>query len=314
MEKKSKILAVGANPAWQKVLEFNALTRNSVNRAESMWAFASGKGINFARAARCWGRAEVDLLQFAGGDNGKLLLNDLARETLAVKTIASATPTRSCITCLSADDNSMTELIEPSQAPGTAAEAEALAYVESMLPQADALAICGQLPGGMDMDFYVKCVQMAQKSEKLLLIDSWKNIAQVLQYASGAILKINADELKALTGIDNVNTALKLLFDSYGLKAAAITNGSGNAYFAADGKLYNYTLPKLPKIVNPVGSGDTASAVLLSSLLDDIACEDAFAYALAAASANCLSMKCGEFELETALDLYEKITIESTDL
>ena len=42
--------------------------------------------------------------------------------------------------------------------------------------------------------------------------------------------------------------------------------------------------------------------VVQSSLLDDIACEDAFAYALAAASANCLSMKCGEFELETAFD------------
>lgn len=311
MEKKPLILAVGANPAWQKVLYFNSLRRNSVNRAENMWAFASGKGINFARAAFNWARADVKLLQFAGGNNGKLLLDDLARESLQVKSIAVETPTRCCVTCLSGNDNSMTELIEPSQAPGAAAEAEALEYIRTVMLQADAMALCGQLPSGMAVDFYIKCAQIAAENGKRLLIDSWKNIAPVLKIARRATLKINRDELSALTGISEVKEAVKLLLNSYDLEYAAITDGSRQAYFAGRDAMYVYTIPEIGEVVNPVGSGDTASAVFFSSLLDGISPEEAFAFALAAASANCLSMKCGDFDVDKAFELYENIKVDT---
>ena len=68
-------------------------------------------------------------------------------------------------------------------------------------------------------------------------------------------------------------------------------------------------MPRIEKVVNPVGSGDTASAVLLSCLLADETPEKAFAYAIAAASANCLSMKCGEFDRAIAEKLFEDINI-----
>ena len=149
MGKRPVILAIGANPAWQKVLQFENLQHNAVNRAVQLWSFASGKGINFARAAHNWQCADVKLLQFAGGDNGKLLLDDLAKETLDVKSIAVETPTRCCITCLSKADNSMTELIEPSQAPGAEAESAALEFIQQYIKTAGGLALCGQLPGGI---------------------------------------------------------------------------------------------------------------------------------------------------------------------
>lgn len=309
MERKPLILAVGANPAWQKVLCFEALQRDAVNRAGAMYAFASGKGINFARAACIWNRAEVQLVQFAGGDNGKLLLNDLATESLSVKSIDGKVPTRCCITCLSKNDNSMTELIEPSPAPEAEAVAEALEYIKKHIKEADGIALCGQLPGGMDIDFYVQCAQIAAENGKKLLIDSWKNIAPVLKAARSATLKINNDELCALTGISDTCSAIKQLFDNYDLEYIAITNGSKQAFFASREAFYTYSIPVIGQVVNPVGSGDTASAVFFSSMLDGISPEEAFAYALAAASANCLSMKCGEFDLEQALSLYENITV-----
>ena len=313
-ESKPLIIAVGANPAWQKVLEFKNLEHDAVNRAERMWAFASGKGINFARAAHNWGVAGVKLVQFAGGDNGRLLLDDLARESLDVCTIAGESPTRCCITCLSGSDNSMTELIEPSGAPGLPAEKEALESIRQFAAQADAMAFCGQLPAGLNVDFYVKCAEYAAENGLRLLIDSWKNIAPVLKASCRATLKINVDELAALTGISDVYAAIKMLFEAYDLEFIAITNGAKAAYFADRSKVYVYKVPYLEQVVNPVGSGDTASAVFFSSLLDGISPEEAFAYALAAASANCMSMKCAEFDRQTAMDLYEKITVEETEL
>jgi len=308
--KKPSILAIGANPAWQKVLQFENLQHNQVNRAAALWSFASGKGVNFTRAGRCWNAAEIQLLQFVGGDNGKLLLEDLEREQLLVKSFVSDVPSRCCITCLSAADNSMTELIEPSPAPGRETQAEALKFFQSKLAQFDAVALCGQLPAGMDVDFYCQCAAMAAASGKMLLIDAWKNIAPVLEKAVDAVLKINTDELAALTGIENVLDALRCLLQNSRLTALAVTNGPGEAKLALrSGEIFSFAIPQLPQIVNPVGSGDTASAVLLSELLNQTAPEVAFARALAAASANCLSMKCGEFDPLQAEKIYQNIKI-----
>lgn len=307
---KPEILAIGANPAWQKVLQFEHFKYDAVNRAESMWSFASGKGINFARAAKIWDRAEVTLLQFAGGDNGKLLLDNLQHENLQVKTFPSAFPTRCCTTCLSKADGTMTELIEPSQGPGKESVDAAMSYIVDKIQSVRAIALCGQLPSGMDIDFYVKCAGLAADNGKLLLIDSWKNVAPVLQKAHNAILKVNADELLALTGMNEIIPAMKMLLDTTNLGYLAITDGCKQAYFADRNCCWSYTVPRLAEVVNPVGSGDTASAVLLSSMLAAVAPERAFAEALAAASANCLSMKCGQFEFYQAINLLKDIQIQ----
>ena len=306
---KKKIMAIGANPAWQKVLQFGQLRFNAVNRADAMWSFASGKGINFARAAQIWDMATVDLVQFAGGDNGKLLLDDLADEKLTSKTFLTNIPTRCCTTLLSSADGTMTELIEPSQAPGWEAECEALEFIRENMPLVDGMALCGQLPSGMAADFYVQCVKYAAANEKMVLIDSWKNIEPVLQAARRAVLKINAEELTDLTGIDEVVPAMKMLFDNYSLEYIAITNGANGAWLGTRSECFQYSVSAIGQVVNPVGSGDTASAVLLSCLLAGKTPEHALAYAIAAASANCLSMKCGEYDRAVAVELFDKIKI-----
>lgn len=311
MCKKPRIIAVGANPAWQKVLQFKCLRHNAVNRADSLLAFASGKGVNFARAAKKFAAAEVELLQFAGGDNGRLLLADLEQEALSATSIPVQEPTRCCITCLSQADNSMTELIEPSIAPDTAAQSAALEFLQEKLPEADGLALCGQLPGGMAIDFYVHCAQIAAACGKQLLIDSWKNAEALLPHARQAALKINVEELQMLTGIADVSAAAQSLFSSYELTAAAITDGAGQAYFFAREHAWRYTVPYLAEVVNPVGSGDTASAVFFSAVLSGQEPVEAFAWALAAATANCLSLKCGEFELSKMEEFRSQVIVES---
>ena len=103
-----KMLALGPNPAWQKTLFFNELCPGEVNRAHDMQSFASGKGINFCRAARCWGNEQVELLQFAGGDTGKQLCQYLKTEGIPNQTVNTEHATRTCYTCLSINQD-MTE-------------------------------------------------------------------------------------------------------------------------------------------------------------------------------------------------------------
>ena len=310
MAEKKKIIAVGANPAWQKVLQFASMRYNAVNRAERMWAFASGKGINFVRACNCWGVADAEVVQFAGGDNGKLLLDDLAKENLDCKTFPAAVPTRCCTTLLSLADGAMTEIIEPSQAPGAESEAAALEYIKTAALQVDGGALCGQLPSGMSADFYVKCVEAFVQQGKTVLIDSYKNIADVLTAGKNALLKINAEEVQTLSGVDNVVEAVKMLLNAYPLTCIAITDGAARAYLGSRNGFFELNVPAIKEVVNPVGSGDTVSAVFLSEYLAGTPAETAFAYGIAAASANCLSMKCGEYERSTAEKLFNDICIK----
>ena len=249
----------------------------------------------------------------ADGGNGKLLLDDLAKENLQVKTFAAGSPTRCCTTCLSAADGSMTELIEPSDPPVAEAVQAALDYIKSAAAKVDGIALCGQLPGSMDADFYVKCAEFAAASGKTLLIDSWKNINGILAASRNAVLKINADELAALTGINEIVPALKMLLKDYSLDCIAITDGAKAGYLAdKSGAVWRLSVPFIAQedLVNPVGSGDTASAVFLSCYLNGESAEKAFAYAIAAASANCLSVKCAEFDRRQAMKFFEEVKIE----
>ena len=309
MAEKKKIIAVGANPAWQKVLQFAQMRYNAVNRADRMWAFASGKGINFVRAANCWGTAASEVVQFAGGDNGKLLLDDLAKENLACKTFNVAVPTRCCTTLLSLADGAMTEIIEPSSVPEAEVENAALEYIKRAAEHADGAALCGQLPSGMSIDFYVKTVQIFAQQNKPVLIDSFKNIAGVLKVCQNGILKINAEELCALSGITDTVEGIKMLLQSYPIACAAITAGAGKAFLGSESGIYEYNVPQIKEVVNPVGSGDTVSAVFFSEYLAGTAPEQAFACGIAAASANCTSMKCGEFDRLLAEKLLKDIRV-----
>ncbi len=61
------------------------------------------------------------------------------------------------------------------------------------------------------------------------------------------------------------------------------------------------------KAKNPIGAGDTCSAVLLYGLCAGNSPEDAFAFALAAASASCLNIAGAHFKAADAVNLYNSI-------
>lgn len=303
-----KVTVLGANPAFQKTLTFDGFRQGKVNRAKDVTFTASGKGINFCRAARCWNLVSTELIQFIGGANGDFILEELDKEGLAHLSTRTAAATRCCTTCLNSDD--ITEIIDPS---GSASQEESdhlLADLRNSLQNACGFAVCGTLPGKTDPALYERSIVAAAESHALVLLDAYKDIDKLFAPNRKNVLKINRDELNCLTGIPDAEKALEALFDRFPLYAAAITDGPDKAY-AFDGKeFFVYELPEL-KVVNPIGSGDTASAVLLSELVSGRDLRQAFLMALSAASANCLTIQPGNFDREQALHLAQNTKIKS---
>ena len=309
----SKILGVGANAAWQKTLQFKDFKYGEVNRAESMHAFASGKGINFVRAAKCYGRADGVLVQFSGGENGRSICEYLQKEGMEFVNIPVAAPTRCCITCLNQADRSMTELIEPSAAVELSERAAMLAEIDRLMAQIDGAAICGSLPDGTPPEFYLQLAEKFTAAGKILLLDAFKNIMPVLDMP-GTILKINREELAKLTGIDGVQPGLQELFRKTNLRYAAITDGAGCAFMSDGKRLFSYELPELPLVVNPIGCGDTASGTWLSGIAAGMEPAEAFRQALGCASANAESLLPGSFDPVRAAELAAAVKMQESTL
>ena len=294
-----KILVLEGNPALQKTLVFQHLRHGEVNRAASLRLYTGGKGTNFCRAGGLFGHAEYALCHFTGGENGRRADSLLAREGIKVFSVETEAETRCCVTCLSVQDGSMTELIEPSSPLTLDAQKAFLALLEEKIPSCDAVAIAGSLPDGTDPEFYTQWADLALKNGKLLFIDAVKGIRNALALPGRKVLKINKEELLSLSGEKETLSGMETLLKEYALELLAVTDGPSDAFLcSSSGIRKRYALPKLEKIVSPLGCGDTASAVFCALLLEEVPPEEAFRRALSAACANCLNADAATFRTE----------------
>ena len=308
-----KIVVLGPNPAWQKTLTFPRLIPGEVNRAAALRECASGKGVNFCRAACLHAKAKPFLIQFTGGANGDFINNELnISKPFPFISIATAAPTRCCITCLDEAGKLTTELIEPSFAATASEVSDFLTAVRQQLADAAILALCGSLPTGTDETLYAKAVQIAAAFHIPAVADCCFNLDGLMASGAAILLKINAGELKKLSGEDTVSAGMQKLFATYSnLCFCAVTDGPASS-FASDGKqLMQYDIPVLKNVINPIGCGDTASAAFSGELASGTEPFEAFRRALGCASANCLTPQPGDFSPEAAQQIISKITIKT---
>lgn len=303
---------MGANPSWQKTLVFSRFTPGKVNRAVKEQNYPSGKGVNFCRALRCSGLAEMILFQFAGGINGERLCDGLDAESYPHTTIVTEAETRCCITCLD-DSGYMTELIGTSRPVTDSEEEQFLSSLRTVMPRASIFAITGSLPDGSDPALYYRAAKIAFSCNVPILMDALSGVKDVLSLPGKVILKVNQEEFFKITGVSEITSAHQQAAKMYPEKIFAVTNGKDRAVLSYGGNIFYYTLPEID-VVSPLGAGDTASAVMSALTAMQTAPEEAFKLALAAASANCMNDTAGEFLPEESFMLAEKIYVEKYKL
>ena len=287
--KKPLIAVAGLNPAWQKTLSFKQFIPGAVNRAATIKEMASGKGINTVRAAINWGKADAVVFQIAGGANGERLIAYLNEEGMPHQTLTIPGNTRCCTTVLDRTAHTMTELIEPSAKVPDESVQVLFDLFDRSLPDADALALCGTYPPGIPDDFYARLAAAAKKHHSYLFVDAFIGIDKILQNGVD-LLKINLDELNVLTGEKDVEKAFRTCFSKFKVGALAVTDGKNPAFISGNGKdIDSLPVPVVENPVNPIGSGDTCSGVMLSEIVSGTPLREAFRCGLAAASANCLT-------------------------
>jgi len=287
----SRILVTGLNPAWQKVLEFDALTPGKVNRASSCREYGSGKGLNAAMVLRRLGH-DVSLLQVVGGVNGHRLCEFSERSGIQVLNVRVDRETRVCSTLLDRQSATVTELIEPFAVDPEERVTQRLLELLPVSAHWDALVIMGTAPAGVGPGIYLQIARRVRAS--LLVVDVVREMDEdLLQTAN--VIKINAGEFQQLVdrGIDWKGDRLRwptALVTDGGEPALLVENRGGVI------RQTRFRLPPLVQVYNPIGAGDTVTACLTHGLLEGLSLEDACRAALAAGSASCLRLLPGDYD------------------
>lgn len=288
------VLCLGLTPALQRVLIFdNLIARSEVNRAKTVRCAAAGKGVNTSKVLSQLGVPTI-LCGFNGGGTGRKideLLKGTRIESRMTETLAES---RICTTLIEGEE--VTELVEESS-PATADEIKMLERtVLDVLAETAALVIAGTLPNWLPDHFYVRFANAAQSAGVPVFIDSHKRPLLETLPVKPYFVKMNRREL-ALTEC----SAEDLL--GRGAENVLITDGPHAAELhTADGK-HALMPPILDSVVNPIGSGDSATAGIVRSVLAGESLQEACILGLACGAANALSLLPGEFAPEQLASL-----------
>lgn len=280
----AKILVVGLNPAWQKILEFDALQPGEVNRARNLVQLASGKGMNAAKVLRRLGH-EVHLLQVLGGSNGQRCL--VACQALGIQSLHAwvEEETRQCLTLVDSGAGAATEIIEPFEIETPGAAKTILSLLPAQPSSFEAALISGTVPAGLPDDMYRRI--LSGLNPGLTMLDAWKGVDAAL-LSKVDYVKVNRAEHATLEPLAGDSGPLFL-----------VTDGAGEAVVQRSRKLQSrIPTARLERVRNPIGAGDTVAAGTLHFLLAGQDPVEAFRRGLAMGSASCLNLEPAQFAWE----------------
>ncbi len=327
-----RLLALGPNPALQKVLSFDSpLQLGGVNRAGTASSYVGGKGQGVALALHRWAPGSSGIAQFLGGDTGSYVEESLRQSGVAQITQPVAAPTRICTTLLDSGGRS-SELIEPSGAV-TSVELDGLvAKLSTALAGGggySGIAFCGTTPPGAST-LYAEVAARAT-ADTLIMVDASKpaDVSTLLESGRVDVVKCNLDEIKALTSTASADDAASRLLRGPLAPLCrpgallALTDGADAArLYEATGSAWRLRVPSIA-VKNAIGAGDVCTAIFLAELaaarsrgcgaVDGESAADAFAWGLAAACARCTHETPSEFTREEAAAMREKICVEKME-
>lgn len=307
------ITTVTLNASIDKIYTVDAELRvGEVQRVARVIDNAGGKGLNCARAVATCGE-DVVATGFVGGHNGAYLCERLTADGIPHDFVHTEQETRCCLNIIEPSRRS-TEFLEPGR-PVTPEEVALVeAKVRELAAKSTAVTLNGSVPAGCSDDIYRTLVSIVREEGARALLDTSGALLVGSLAARPDLIKPNTDEICAILGhkpesLEEVVAAAREVRERHGVGRVVVSLGGDGAVMSCAEGDFRGRAPKIEP-VNTVGSGDTmvgAFAVALSRSMD---IEDQLRFAMACATANCLTPATGNFEMETAERLMAETSVE----
>jgi 1-phosphofructokinase len=259
------VVTLTANPSLDRTAELPELVPGGVLRMGASRLDAGGKGVNVARALHAAGVGVRAVLPI-GGQSGEELLRLLSAEGISVDAVRIDEPIRSNLTLVEPGGRT-TKLNEPGPDLSTTAATLAASVMRAAL-HADWVVLAGSLPPGLGSDFYADLVVALQDGGLKVAVDADGPILEAVLRAGPDLVKPNAEELAAATGIDvsdpySARAAIEVL-QGLGARNVLASLGDQGAVLVDETGTHHASGPAvLPR--STVGAGDATLAGFLAA-------------------------------------------------
>ena len=303
------ILTVTPNLALDITYEVARLIPGATHRVRRVRQRAGGKGVNVARVLRALGATPV-IAGLAGGPTGTAIRAELAEAGFADALTPIAGESRRTVTIVSELDSEPTMCAEPGPAISLAEWANLRARFAETAARAAVVVLSGSLPPGVPDDGYAQLIELARDLGARTILDTSGPALLAGLEAGPDIVKPNAAELRAATGIDDDLAAAHAL----ARKGTAVIASLGpGGLLAVTGTGSWRARPPKPLTGNPTGAGDACVAALALGAANRASWSNTLVKAVAASAAAVVCPVAGDIDRDTYEHLLADVVLEELD-
>lgn len=315
-------MTVTLSSAIDQVVDAPGFGRSSPVTATEIARLPAGKGFNVARALATLGSrcAAVGLVGKPDARWFAASLRSASENKIEPRLILLASRTRRCLTILDRTSGGEHHLRFESPPLGTADAERLVAQALTYVRKETLVAVCGAAPPGAGTACMITLIRACHARGADVLLDTSGSALAAAIAERPRLLKINAEELAALTGkrVDTARRVVKAVerirpvLGASARGAVIITRGKAGAILIARRTVLE-ARARIPtrSIRCTVGCGDAFAAGVLAALNRDRGWRDALRLGVGTAAALATSEIPGMLSRERAALLSRRVTVRS---
>ena len=282
------IYTLTLNPAVDRELTVPAMEFDSVLRASESRVDFGGKGFNVSRLLR--GMEEPSTaVGFLGGNAGELLQSGLQSLGIGTDFVWVAGETRTNVSIVTQTHDHYIKVNEKGPLVDADKQKELLEKIDSLAKQGDWWVLAGSMPPGVADDFYARIVNVLNQHEANAILDTTGEALRLGCAEKPYLIKPNAEEVHALTGMPVDSTteiaAAAAELRKMGAENVVISMGKAGALMQSAEETWLTHSPKIEE-KNPIGAGDSMVGGLVWALTQGIALKESLGWGVASGAAT----------------------------
>jgi 1-phosphofructokinase family hexose kinase len=282
------IYTLTPNPAVDRELTVPMMEFDSVLRASESRVDFGGKGFNVSRLLKGM-EASSTAVGFLAGNAGELLQNGLKSLGIGTDFVWVPGETRTNVSIVTQSHDHYIKVNEKGPRVDAAKQQELLDKIGALTKPGDWWVLAGSMPPGVADDFYARVVNVLNQHEAQAILDTTGEALRLGCAERPYLVKPNAEEAQALTGLPVNNpteiAAAATALRKIGAQNVVISMGKAGALLqTSDGTWLTHS-PKI-KEKNPIGAGDSMVGGLVWALTQGIALKECLGWGVASGAAT----------------------------
>ena len=307
------ILTVKLNPLLEIRLHYHQINLGE-NHRDPLQRFAvGGKGINVSRQLNCLNVPNL-AFTFTGGENGRRIKHILEEEKINSSFVHIKDENRLAAVVIDDSKKQTTTFFCKNNFILQAEAEEFKLRLEKMIQNCEIVVFSGSSPCKETDSIFPSGIEIANKYDKISVLDTYGGHLQSCIDASPTILHNNLNEMETSLSVSLKNEKDKLDFlnslYAKGIKQVFLTDSGNPAYASNFDYHYKIENPKI-NLADSTGSGDAFVAGVVYGWYKDLVFKDIVKFAAGLGALNAERLDACRISRDEAESFSERITVST---